>query len=85
MNAVGTELEHPHDVVEAGPHGEFTVRYTSGPKRDLRIHFFSEAELSDLFGVGFVPVVPLSRKVVARDRPGAGHWHQWEGIRRRTL
>jgi SAM-dependent methyltransferase len=86
VNAVGTEVEHAHEVVEGDAERGFTVRYRSGPKRGLRIHFFGRPELEECFRPAFVPVVPLRRVTEARASPATGTWIQWEGIwERRAL
>jgi hypothetical protein len=46
VNAVGTDVVFPHDVVERGEDGGFTLRYLDGPKRGLEIHFFEREELA---------------------------------------
>jgi len=80
VNAVGSQYEHPTEVVERGPDGSETVRYLAGPKEDLLIHFFSETEIDGLFAPDFAPVLPLRRAVMQRPPPSVGHWDQWEGI-----
>jgi hypothetical protein len=80
VNAVGTEPEFAHEVVEQGDDGRFTVRYAAGPKGGLAIHFFSGSELEGLAGKGFLPVIPLRRVVTVRVPPKQGQWVQWEGI-----
>ena len=80
VNAVGTELEHPHRIVERGIDGRFTVRYSAGPKSGLDIHFFSGPELLELLDDEFAPVLPLRRSVTRRTPPKQGEWVQWEGI-----
>ena len=80
VNAVGTDLEHEHTIVERGADGRFTVRYRAGPKRGLRIHFFSARELPELLGEEFTLVAPLRRSVTRRSPPAHGAWVQWEGI-----
>jgi SAM-dependent methyltransferase len=57
VNAVGTEIEYDHDVVENDPGGSFTIRYLKGPKRGLQIHFFAASELEALFD-GYDLVLP---------------------------
>jgi|HubBroStandDraft_1064217.scaffolds.fasta_scaffold253303_2 hypothetical protein len=83
VNAVGTELDHPHRVEERGADGRFTVRYLGGPKEGLRVHFFSAEELEELIHGGFDPILPLRLDVAVRTPPRAGAWAQWEGIWRR--
>jgi SAM-dependent methyltransferase len=80
VNAVGTEPEFAHEVIEAGDDGRFTVRYRAGPKKGLAIHFFSAPELEGLLGEGFRPVLLLRSVVTARTLPNPGQWVQWEGI-----
>lgn len=72
MNAVGTDVWPAHEVTGRDRDGGFTVRYLAGPKRGLHIHFFSAAELGNLFGSGFTgnsaaPEVHRARS--ARPRP----------------
>jgi hypothetical protein len=82
VNAVGTELEHDHDVVERDADGGFTVRYLAGPKVGLNVHFFSEAELAALFA-GDEPVLAPRLVRTWRSPRTRGQWSQWEAIWRR--
>jgi hypothetical protein len=79
VNAVGTELEHAHDVVERDRDSSFTVRYRTGPKRGLQIHFFDTSELDALFA-GYESVLPPRLAQTWREPPGRGQWSQWEAI-----
>jgi SAM-dependent methyltransferase len=83
VNAVGTELEYDHDVVERDGDGGFSVRYLAGPKRGLLVHFFAESELDALFAGYHVVLSPrLSQtRRVPRER---GQWSQWEAIYTRS-
>jgi SAM-dependent methyltransferase len=82
VNAVGTELEYDHDVVERDRDGGFTVRYLAGPKRGLLIHFFAASELEALFdGYDLVLAPQLAR--TWRLPPARGQWSQWEAIYRK--
>jgi SAM-dependent methyltransferase len=82
VNAVGTELEHDHDVVERDGGGGFTVRYLAGPKRGLLIHFFAESELDALFA-GYDLVLKPRLSQTWRVTPKRGQWSQWEAIYRK--
>ena len=82
VNAVGTELEYDHDVLERYTHGGFTVRYLAGPKRGLLIHFFAESELDALF-VGYDLVLAPRLSQTWRVPPERGQWSQWEAIYRK--
>jgi hypothetical protein len=84
VNAVGSEFEHETEEVEADTDGSKTIRYLSGPKRNLLIHFFSRVELETLFGLNFRTVLSTRRVLIQRNPPGTGHWDQWEAIWRRT-
>jgi SAM-dependent methyltransferase len=79
VNAVGTEIEHRHEVVESNEQGGFTVRYNEGPKTGLFVHFFSNAEI-DALTADLTPVSPLRVHRTERQAPHRGHWDQWEGI-----
>lgn len=80
VNAVGTAVEHPHEVVEGDVEDGFTVRYRAGPKRGLMIHFFGGPELEEAVRRDFAPVTPLRKVTETRAAPSSGTWSQWEGI-----
>ena len=81
VNATETDVEHTHDRVEEdADDGSFTVRYHSGPKAGLDIHFFTRTELCTIVGHGFIDVLPPRLSTTARTPPSRGHWSQWEVI-----
>jgi hypothetical protein len=81
VNAIETDVEHTHDRLEEDAvDGSFTVRYRSGPKAGLDIHFFTAAELSSIVGQEFVEVLPPRLSTTTRTPPSRGHWSQWEVI-----
>jgi SAM-dependent methyltransferase len=82
VNAVGTELEHRHRIVESHQDGGFTVHYQEGPKNGLSIHFFSLRELESLTSDLSPIVAPIIQRT-ERLPPASGHWDQWEGIWRK--
>lgn len=82
VNAIGTELEYDHDVVEQDGDGGFSVRYLAGPKRGLLIHFFAESEVDALFA-GYDLVLAPRLSQTWRVPPGRGQWSQWEAIYRK--
>lgn len=84
VNAAETDIWPEHEVTERHRDGGLTVRYLAGPKRQLRIHFFSAAELARLMCDRFEPVVPLRLHRTQRAAPEPGQWSQWEAIWRRT-
>jgi SAM-dependent methyltransferase len=79
VNAVGTDIEFDHEVVEEEEGSGLTVRYLQGPKRGLLVHFFDRTELEGLFD-RFDADLPIRRDRTRRPRPGAGQWSQWEAI-----
>lgn len=83
VNAAGTDIEHAHDRVEEDSDGSFTVRYLTGPKTGLDIHFFTAAELRAVVGRGFAEELALRRHRTPRQPPAPGQWSQWEAIWRR--
>ena len=88
VNALGTDIEFDHEVVEEEKEGSgLTVRYLEGPKRGLLVHFFDRSELEGLFTDRFDTDLPMRRDRTRRPRPGAGQWSQWEAIwvRRRDV
>jgi SAM-dependent methyltransferase len=84
VNATATDVWPRHEVTEQHPDGGFTVRYLTGPKQDLLIHFFTAAELSGLFAGAFTPVLPPRLDHIRRVPAGPGQWSQWEGIWRKA-
>lgn len=79
VNAVGTELEYSHDVLERDTDGGFSVRYREGPKSGLDIHFFAASELAALFA-DYEAVLPTRLDRTWRTPPARGQWSQWEAI-----
>jgi SAM-dependent methyltransferase len=80
VNAVGTDIEFDHEVVEEGEGRGLTVRYLRGPKRGLLVHFFDRPELEALFTGRFDTELPTRCDRTTRSPPGSGQWSQWEGI-----
>jgi SAM-dependent methyltransferase len=80
VNAAGTDIEHAHRRFEEHGDGSFTVRYRSGPKAGLDIHFFSATELATVVGAAFGAVLPPRQHRTPRTPPGRGQWSQWEAI-----
>jgi SAM-dependent methyltransferase len=80
VNAAGTDIEHAHRRFEEYRDGSLSVRYRSGPKAGLDIHFFTAAELAGVVGGAFDAVLPLRRRSALRPPPGHGQWSQWEAI-----
>lgn len=84
VNAVGTDLWPDYELTEQDPDGGFTIRYVTGPKTGLQIHFFSQTELTTHFADNFHPVLPLRLDQTYRRPPQPGQWSQWEAIWRKT-
>jgi Methyltransferase domain len=82
VNAVGTELEYSHDVLEREADGGFSVRYREGPKSGLDVHFFAASELAALFA-GYEAVLTMRLDRTWRTPPARGQWSQWEAIWRK--
>ena len=80
VNSVSTEVYFRHTVVERNDLGGATIRYDEGPKRGLRVHFYSRDELFDLAGSRFRPLLAPREDVTARTPPKTGTWSQWESI-----
>jgi len=78
VNAVSTQINHAHTVVDRNNLGGLTIRYDDGPKSGLLIHFFSDAELRTRLESAFVPVQHPREDVTARAAPKTGSWTQWE-------
>jgi len=81
VNAVGTDVEHEHEVTERHRDGSYSVLYTAGPKAGLTVHFWAASELHSVIS-GKLPasVLPLRPQATWRQPAGRGLWMQWEGI-----
>jgi SAM-dependent methyltransferase len=81
VNAVGTDVEHAHEVTERHPDGSYSVLYTQGPKAGLTVHFWAANELHSVISRK-VPaaVLPLRPQATWRQPAHRGLWMQWEGI-----
>lgn len=64
--------------------GGVTVRYEEGPKRELLVHFYSDAELDEHTKSDVSPVLELQEIVTERDDSTSGSWSQWEGVWKRN-
>jgi SAM-dependent methyltransferase len=81
VDAVATDVWPAHEVTEDHPDGGFTVRYLAGAGAGRQVHFFSTAELAELFGNdGWEPVLPLRIDQAWRTSPDPGQSSRWEAI-----
>ncbi|MCE2498475.1 MAG: class I SAM-dependent methyltransferase [Nitrosopumilaceae archaeon] len=79
VNSAGTDVYHPHEVIERNDRGGFTVIYSAGPKKGLRVHFFARRELeSGLRRSGFDLLGAPVERTERRRPPKTGEWRQWE-------
>ncbi len=86
VNSVSTNIRLPHTVLEENELRGVTIRYETGPKEGLPIHFYTKDELLELTRDGFDVVEQLREDVTVRHPSNEGCWVQWEGIwRRRDL
>ena len=83
VNAASTHVHRPHTVMERNEFGGYTIRYESGPKRGLPIHFYARDELLRLTRDGFSVVTEPREDVMTRTPPETGEWVQWEAVWRR--
>ncbi|MGH3769619.1 MAG: methyltransferase [Pseudonocardiaceae bacterium] len=80
VNSTDSDINHNHHRFEDSTDGSFTLRYLSGPKTGLNIHFFTADELSELVSLSFTEEVPPHRHRTPRTPPDHGQWSQWEAI-----
>lgn len=83
VNAASTQVRRLHTVIERNDLGGFTIRYESGPKQGLPVHFFARDELHALTRDDFALVAGPREDVTARTPPDTGHWVQWEATWKR--
>ena len=75
VNAAGTDIEHAHRRFEEHGDGSFSVRYRSGPKAGLDIHFFAAAELAAIVGGPSTPCCRPACTSPGAPRPGGASGH----------
>lgn len=80
VNATDTDIEYDHDLIEEAADGGYTIRYRSGPKTGLDIHFFTAAELSVLVADRFTELRGPRLHTTHRTPRSRGDWSQWEAI-----
>lgn len=80
VNATDSDICADHDHFEDDSDGSFSVRYFSGPKTGLNIHFFTGSELRNLIGHAFIEVLPPRLHSTPRTPPSHGQWSMWEAI-----
>jgi hypothetical protein len=80
VNAIDSDIDNDHHRFEDNSDGSFTLRYLTGSKTGLNIHFFTADELRDVIGTSFSEVVPLRSHSTPRNPPARGQWSQWEAI-----
>lgn len=73
-------LDEEYELIERTSNGGFTIRYLSGSKRGLEIHFLSEGEIDELINVQFKPLISPYLVRTARKAPKQGEAIHWEGI-----
>lgn len=79
VNSASTDVYHSHEVVERNDCGGFTIVYSAGPKKGLRVHFFARRELeSELHRTGFDLLNAPVERAERRRPPKTGEWRQWE-------
>ncbi len=80
VNSASTEIFHAHTVIERARSGGITVRYDTGPKQGLPVHFYARKELTTLAADGFEIVMAPREERITRTPPQHGFWAQWETI-----
>ena len=80
VNSISTEIAEPHARLDDGKRGGLTIKYVSGPKAGLPIHFYSQEELAFLTAENFEPIGELEEVKLNRASPKTGSWAQWEGV-----
>ena len=69
VNSAGTNVYHPHETVERNSYGGFTVAYSAGPKKGLRVHFFARRELESVLRRAGLDLLDASVERTERRRP----------------
>jgi SAM-dependent methyltransferase len=72
-----------YEIIEKTDLGGFTVKYLSGSKKDLEIHFLSEGEVNQLPKHSLKPIIPPYKVKTERRPPKSGTMVHWEGIWRK--
>ena len=83
--STGLAINEKYKLVERTPEGGFTIKYLSGSKRGLEIHFLSEEELDELVSIGLKPIIPPYQVKTVRKSPKQGETVHWEGIWKKMI
>lgn len=69
-----------YNVVERTQNGGFTLKYLTGTKKGLEIHFLSEGELHELSEMGLEEVIKPYTVRKMHEPPKKGEVVHWEGV-----
>ena len=78
-----TLTSEKYEIIDKTPHGGYTVKYLSGTKEGLEIHFLSEGEIDELPKIGLTPIVTPYIIKTPRTPPEEGEMVHWEGVWRK--
>jgi cyclopropane fatty-acyl-phospholipid synthase-like methyltransferase len=78
VNSIHTQIAERHEITERSPEGGLTVKYISGQKTGMDVHFFSAEELHELTRRHYKTVMPLREEFIPR--ADKSYWVQWETI-----
>jgi SAM-dependent methyltransferase len=80
VNAASTQIDHPHTVIDRSALGGYTIRYDTGPKQGLPLHFYSRRELMHYTKGIFEPVLTPREDATLQPPDRGSTWVQWEAV-----
>lgn len=73
-----------YKVIEETPYGGLTVKFLTGSKTGLEIHYLSEGEIDQLPKIRLEPMITPYKVKSPRKSPESGEMVHWEGIWRKA-
>jgi cyclopropane fatty-acyl-phospholipid synthase-like methyltransferase len=78
VNSIHTQIVQKYSTVERSPGGGLTIRYHTGQKTGLDVHFYSAEEIHGLTTESYTVIMPLREEFIPRE--DGTYWVQWETI-----
>lgn len=78
VNSIHTQIAERHTVVSTNKKGGLNIKYESGQKKGMHIHFYSAEEIVSYTCANYEVLLPLREDFISR--ADGSYWVQWETI-----
>lgn len=78
VNSINTQIKEKYEIFEHTKMGGLTIKYLSGPKKGMLIHFYTKQEINYITSEKYKIIQPIKEDYIKRD--DLTSWSQWEII-----